>query len=268
MGLGTIPARTNGQTIADTWFNILRTVLSGDVVPRNASGIVIDETASIGTTTYGWLYGYFQQLKVRANGNYVSVKAPSGLPANLDVILPANLPSSTVGKSMLTIDDVGQIERADMCGVINMFAGPICPAGWFECDGSEVSRTIYADLFNAIGTAWGNGDNSTTFNLPDMRGMIPRGYNHGKAAGNFDPDAASRTESGTGGATGDNVGTYQVDRNKAHTHNVFPQDVGAGTGAGSLSHASGPNGSTVTTTSNGGSDARPQNVAVMFIIKF
>lgn len=268
MGLGTIPARTNGQTIADTWFNIIRTALGGDQVPRNSSGIVGHEAGSIGTTTYGFLYGFFTELKIRSNGNYASVKAASGLAANMDVILPANLPSSTVGKSMLTIDDVGQIERADMCGVINMFGGPICPTGWLECDGTAISRTTYADLFNAIGEAWGEGDNSTTFNLPDMRGMIPRGYNHGKASGNFDPDAASRTASATGGATGDNVGTYQTDRNKAHTHNVFPQDVGAGTGAGSLSHASGPNGSTVTTTSNGGTDARPQNVAVMFIIKF
>lgn len=47
---------------------------------------------------------------------------------------------------------------------------------WLLCDGSAVSRTTYADLFLAIGTTYGAGDGSTTFNLPDMRGRVPAGY--------------------------------------------------------------------------------------------
>ena len=49
------------------------------------------------------------------------------------------------------------------------------PVGYLLCDGSAISRTAYADLFSAIGTTYGNGDNSTTFNLPDLRGAVPRG---------------------------------------------------------------------------------------------
>lgn len=49
------------------------------------------------------------------------------------------------------------------------------PKGWLECNGSTVSRTTYADLFNVIGTTFGSGDGNTTFNLPDMRGRTPVG---------------------------------------------------------------------------------------------
>lgn len=74
------------------------------------------------------------------------------------------------------------------------FAGPTAPEGWLLCDGSAVSRTTYADLFAAIGTTWGAGDGSTTFNIPDMRGRIPRGV----------------ATSGTGNVLGQGVGTAQV----------------------------------------------------------
>ncbi len=55
-------------------------------------------------------------------------------------------------------------------GSIQAYAGATVPGGWLDCDGSAVSRTVYANLFVAIGTTWGIGDGSTTFNLPDFRG--------------------------------------------------------------------------------------------------
>lgn len=60
-------------------------------------------------------------------------------------------------------------------GSITMFAGGSAPAGWLLCDGTAVSRTTYAALFGVIGTTFGVGDNSTTFNLPDMREAAPVG---------------------------------------------------------------------------------------------
>jgi microcystin-dependent protein len=60
-------------------------------------------------------------------------------------------------------------------GVVAPFAGSSAPAGWLLCDGSAVSRTIYAALFAAIGTTWGAGDGSTTFNVPNMLGRVPVG---------------------------------------------------------------------------------------------
>lgn len=64
-------------------------------------------------------------------------------------------------------------------GVTCGFAGSTAPAGWLECDGSEVSRATYPHLFRAIGTSWGAGDGSTTFNLPDYRGKVRVGQGTG-----------------------------------------------------------------------------------------
>jgi len=64
-------------------------------------------------------------------------------------------------------------------GSVMPFAGATAPTGWLLCDGSAVSRTTYAQLFQVIGTTYGAGDGATTFNLPDMRGRVPvaRGTN-------------------------------------------------------------------------------------------
>ncbi len=90
-----------------------------------------------------------------------------------------------------------------------MFAASSVPTGWLECNGAAVSRTTYSALFAVIGTTWGNGNGVTTFNLPETRGLLPRGWNHSSpnAAPYKDPDASSRIASNSGGATGDNVGT-------------------------------------------------------------
>ena len=60
-------------------------------------------------------------------------------------------------------------------GVIHEYAGSEAPAGYLFCQGQEISRTTYADLFLVIGTTYGSGDGETTFALPDMRGRVPVG---------------------------------------------------------------------------------------------
>ena len=77
-------------------------------------------------------------------------------------------------------------------GSIIAYGGTELPNNWLICDGSEVSRTAYKDLFDNIGTAYGEGDGSTTFNLPDMRGKVGIGLDSadtyfdtlGKSGGN------------------------------------------------------------------------------------
>ena len=61
-------------------------------------------------------------------------------------------------------------------GAIAAYAGTSVPAGWLYCNGGAVSRTTYAALFNAIGTKYGTGDGSTTFNLPALQGRVLQGY--------------------------------------------------------------------------------------------
>lgn len=67
--------------------------------------------------------------------------------------------------------DVAVVPVGTLCAT----ARSSSPSGWLLCDGSPVSRSVYAALFSAIGTTYGAGDGSTTFNLPDLRGRVPVG---------------------------------------------------------------------------------------------
>lgn len=90
----------------------------------------------------------------------------------------------------------GQTIRAqDFVGWVIMWAASSLPTGWLECDGSAVSRATYAALFTAIGTTWGAGDGSTTFNLPDLRSSVPVGIGQKTRAISF--DGASAVNPGT-----------------------------------------------------------------------
>lgn len=71
----------------------------------------------------------------------------------------------------------GSSGSSAVIGSILMFAGETAPDGWLLCNGQAVSRTDYADLFAVIGVAYGSGDTSTTFNLPDLGGRVPVGVN-------------------------------------------------------------------------------------------
>jgi len=162
-------------------------------------------------------------------------------------------------------------------GTIVAFGGGTVPEGWLLCDGSEKSRSDYANLYAAIGTAWGYGNNSTTFNLPDMRGMFLRGVS---GTSTDDADKATRVPRKTGGNTGNNVGSFQNDaiRNITGTFGarqtatnatgVFYErsDAYAGWGeTGIQNRATGFDASRVVPV---GADNRPQNVYVLYIIKY
>lgn len=114
-------------------------------------------------------------------------------------------------------DGTNWVDGNGQTGTIVAFAGPEAnlPAYMLMCRGGTVSRTTYAALFAKIGETWGEGDNSTTFHLPYLSGYFLRGINDG---GGTDPDAASRTALHTGGATGDNVGSYQTHAMYQHQH--------------------------------------------------
>ena len=64
-------------------------------------------------------------------------------------------------------------------GEIRALAGAVVPSGWLVCDGRNVDRLVYASLFSAIGTVWGDGDSSTTFAIPDLRGRALYGSDPG-----------------------------------------------------------------------------------------
>lgn len=67
----------------------------------------------------------------------------------------------------------------DPTGSIKMYAGSVSPSGYLICDGSAINRTTYATLFSICGTAYGAGDGSSTFNIPDLRTKVPVGFKSG-----------------------------------------------------------------------------------------
>jgi microcystin-dependent protein len=93
----------------------------------------------------------------------------------------------------------------DLPGIMGWTASSTAPTGWLTADGTAVSRTTYAGLFDAIGTTYGVGDGSTTFNLPNVRDRFPVG------AGSTYALAA------TGGAATHTLTTAQI---PGHTHSV------------------------------------------------
>ena len=95
-------------------------------------------------------------------------------------------------------------------GTIFAYGGPINQnalekEGWMLCDGRELNREKYNQLFKRIGELWGKGDSVVTFNIPDLRGYFLRGVDSGTGV---DPDAANRTNKDKNDA-GDQVGTLQ-----------------------------------------------------------
>lgn len=85
-------------------------------------------------------------------------------------------------------------------GVIVPFGGTLEPVGWMFCYGQAISRTTYPSLFATIGTTYGNGDGSTTFNLPDLRGRVVAGQD------DMGGTSANRLTNQPGGLDGDTLG--------------------------------------------------------------
>jgi microcystin-dependent protein len=81
-------------------------------------------------------------------------------------------------------------------GEVKMYAGASTPSGYLDCDGTAVSRTTYSDLFAALGTTYGVGNGSTTFNLPNFSGKVPRG-NTRTSSGGSDTHQHSAVSAGT-----------------------------------------------------------------------
>ncbi len=103
--------------------------------------------------------------------------------------------------------------RGILTGTIIDYAGTSAPAGYLNCDGSNIGRTTYAPLFNAIGTTWGVGDGSTTFNLPDLRRHITMGSGGTAVSGPLN------TIGSTGGAETHTLTTSEM---PSHSHSTTP----------------------------------------------
>ncbi len=150
-------------------------------------------------------------------------------------------------------------------GTIISFAGATSPIGYLTCDGSPISRSTYASLFAAIGTTWGSGNGTTTFNVPNLIGYFLRGS--GTSA--RDPDSPRA------------VGSPQTESFASHTHTDSghthtydkPNTSSQATGGSGSNYFNGGFASTASGTgvaniqATGGTETRPDNVAVLYCIK-
>lgn len=158
-------------------------------------------------------------------------------------------------------------------GAISAFAMSTVPTGWLECDGSAVSRITYGALYQAIGVTYGAGDGSTTFNLPDLRGIFIRGWSHGssvdsgRAIGTLQQDDfESHTHVFVGNALGTHAHTLPVYATQFDSANTAK--AGSGNQGGTATTSSVSAGTPTGTNQNtGGTETRPINLSMLYAIK-
>jgi microcystin-dependent protein len=253
---GVYPPDTNPTLVTDSAQNVfiaLQGTLSANVSVNLPAG-------------RGGFWIFYNGTTPTSNNYTVSVKSAS--PGSNSIVLP-NGKNSFILSNGFTVGwaDNGNIAAnvpvAVPAGIISPFGGTLAPSGYLPCDGAAVSRTTYAALFAAIGITWGNGDGSLTFNVPDLQDMFLRGS--GSSA----------------------VGVYEADDFKSHTHAATVNDPehshainaqsgfsgGAGQVAqsaifqGTINTLSAKTNITVTNASTGGTETRPKNKRVLYIIK-
>jgi microcystin-dependent protein len=164
-------------------------------------------------------------------------------------------------------------------GAIMSFAGAAAPANFLACDGAAISRTTYSALFAVIGTTYGAGNGTTTFNLPDFRGLFLRG------AGGSAPYAAASQGAVQADMVGPHDHTASLSNDGAHTHtygpvngrygandnpqNTFRPSSGdsSGSSVGLTTSSNGAHTHTATINNNSGTETRPRNTSVLYCIK-
>jgi len=149
-------------------------------------------------------------------------------------------------------------------GNVSAFAMSSAPSGWLKCNGAAISRTTYSALFASIGTTFGGGNGSTTFNLPDLRGEFIRGWDDGRGA-----DSGRGFGSYQGDAIRNITGMVKTanERNDHLNNGAFYTNgtASSGTGGGSLGRRVSFNVSRVVPTA---ADNRPRNRALLYCIKY
>ena len=156
-------------------------------------------------------------------------------------------------------------------GAVMPFAMNSAPTGWLAADGAAVSRATYSALFTAVGTTYGEGDGSTTFALPDLRGYFVRGRgtnSDGTVSGTFaakqaDAFGAHNHDLEGGGASGTFV-TSVTATTVSNTAATGSQNrvTGISTLTGSVSFTR------PTSKNRGDAETRPKNIAMLYCIKF
>ena len=226
------------------------------------------------------------RLQDSSGAPFVGLKSPTSVSSNITFSLPASDGNAgeflqTDGSGNLSFSAAGGAQGGVPSGAVFCMAVATVPSGYLECNGAAVSRTGYAALFAVIGTQYGAGNGSSTFNLPDLRGEFVRGFDNGRGIDSGRSISA----------------TPQSDQNKQHNHTASSSVNDSGhvhgttfdnkkyfPGGGSttvnyggpgeypadiFSMSSATTGVTVATSigNDGGGETRPRNIAMMYVIK-
>jgi len=225
--------------------------------------------------------GALIQYLAARNGDYPTLRARG---TTKDDVGLGNLPnaksddpasnSSEILATTAALNNLNQQVSDSLVGMVASFDMPSAPPGWLKRNGANVSRTAYAKLFAVLGTRYGAGDGSTTFNVGDSRGLFTRGLDDGRG---IDPNRG--------------LGSVQASANRTHTHGGVSNIAGnhthysaAGSGGNvTVNYGSditvAPTGNTTTGTAgthqhtltiyaDGDTEARPINEALLVCIKY
>ena len=226
---------------------------------------------------------------------FVALKSPASVCSNVTFTLPG---ADGSNGHMLQTNGSGALSFTTVQGVpsgsVFCMAVATVPSGYLECNGAEVSRTTYSVLFAVIGTAYGTGDGSSTFNLPDLRGEFIRGFDNGRGADsgrsiatsqsaqnashNHSMSVSGTTSNPTPTLTGDVRRISEGYRAQGTASGVFTKELDGNnsiTGSSSTSPVAGFSMDATHThtfsasgnTGDQGGEARPRNIAMMYVIK-
>jgi len=264
-------------------------------VSTNSIGVTTGGTKRFTVGSYGIELRNGAQFEFRKNDNtfFTAFSASDSISENRTYTLPP----AVVDGGFLRTDANGNLSFATPdsvpTGCVFCRAAAIVPAGYLECNGAAVSRTTYSALFAVIGTTYGSGNGSSTFNLPDLRGEFIRGYDNGRGVDsgrgmNNPQGSANQSHNHSYGNNGITVSGAN------HKHNIRGfslqpsiANVGITLGSGQgyqIGYRTNDNVLTgdavkfsgnltmtgtvgITINNTGGNESRPRNISMMYIIR-
>jgi microcystin-dependent protein len=249
----------------------------------NANGLTIRGNNSVRTL----------RINDGDNTHFIALGVPQSVSSNITYTLPA----TPVNGGFLTTDSSGNLSFATPdsvpTGCVFCRAAASVPAGYLECNGAAVSRSTYSALFAIIGTTYGSGNGSSTFNLPDLRGEFIRGFDNGRGVDsgrsiNNPQGSANQSHNHSYGNAGITVSGANH-RHNARGFSLQPSVASVAITLGSgqsyqIGYRTSDSGSTnqailnsgnlsmsgtvgITINNTGGNESRPRNVAMMYIIR-
>jgi len=189
-----------------------------------SSNIMSNQNYSTLGATYSFSTGYLNSGLLQCNNAVIQKASIQDLTANITAqninIENANITSANITSANINTSNITTLNILDSLNIIpagmimpTVSTNVLAPIGWLFCRGEAVSRTTYNRLFLVIGTIYGTGDGSTTFNLPNFQGAFLRGLNY------------TGTSNIAGYTTGQ-IGAFVADKTREHTHDIYIVEPG------------------------------------------